>query len=88
MHGVKEGEDMPKMTDQEMTGSEQFRVGPRSKLNPPKRQHNEEESKQIMAIAQSWIVKYIMSNFLYTFSGEDRKQESGSPIGDKISQAG
>ena len=41
----------------------------------------------MMALAISWIVKYIMTNFLYTFGGEDRNQEDGSPIGDEISQA-
>ena len=87
LHSVKDGEKLPKMTDQEMTGSDQFRVGPRSKLNPPKRKPTEKESKMMMAIAMSWIVKYIMTNFLYTFGGNSLKQESGSPIGDEISQA-
>ena len=87
LHTVKEGEEMPKMTDQEITGSDQFRFGPRSKLNEPKRQPTEAESKLMMAVALSWVVKYIMTNFMYTFGGEDRKQESGSPIGDEISQA-
>ena len=42
----------------------------------------------MMAVAAlSWVVKYIMTNFKYTFGGEDRKQDSGSPIGDEIAQA-
>ena len=33
------------------------------------------------------IVKMIMTNSLYTFGGEDRKQGSGGPIGDVLTQA-
>ena len=39
------------------------------------------------AMAMGWIVKHTMSNFLYTFGGEDRKQMTGGPIGDEITQA-
>ena len=87
MHRVKNGEDKPKLTDQEITGGTQFREGPRSKLLPPIRKPSDLERKKMAAIAFGWIVKHIMSNFLYTFNGQDRKQKSGGPIGDEITQA-
>ena len=39
------------------------------------------------AIAMGWVVKHTMTNFLYAFGGEDKKQSSGGPIGDEITQA-
>ena len=41
----------------------------------------------MVAIAMSLIVKKVMTNFLYTFGGEDRRQEDGGPIGDVLTQA-
>ena len=41
----------------------------------------------MVAIALSLIVDKVMSNFLYTFGGEDRRQASGGPIGDVLTQA-
>ena len=35
----------------------------------------------------SLIVEKVMENFLYTFGGEDRRQVSGGPIGDVLTQA-
>ena len=37
LHTVKEGETKPRLTDQEITGGDQFRNGPRSKLLPPQK---------------------------------------------------
>ena len=34
-----------------------------------------------------WLVKHIMTNFLYNFGGDDRKQEDGGPMGDDLTQA-
>ena len=34
-----------------------------------------------------WLVKHIMTNFLYNFGGEDRRQEDGGPMGDDLTQA-
>ena len=34
-----------------------------------------------------WIVKHTMKHFLYTFGGQDRKEEDGGPIRDIITQA-
>ena len=87
LHTVKDGEDKPKLTDQEITGGVQFRTGPRSKLLPPKRSPSNLERKKMSAMAMGWIVKHTMPNFLYTFGGEDRKQMTGGPIGDEITQA-
>ena len=47
----------------------------------------ESERKKMVAIAMSVIVKKVLTNFLYTFGGEDRKQKSGGPIGDVLTQA-
>ena len=33
------------------------------------------------------IVRKVMTNFLYTFRGKDRKQKDGVPIGDVLTQA-
>ena len=41
----------------------------------------------MVAIGMSLIVEKVMANFLYTFGGEDRRQESGGPIGDVLTQA-
>ena len=35
----------------------------------------------------SLVVEKVMTNFLYTFGGEDRRQASGGPIGDVLTQA-
>ena len=83
----KDGETKPKITDPEMTGSDQFRNGPRSRLNPPIRKPTNQEKKKITAIAMGWLVKHIMTNFLYTFGGEDRRQEGGGPMGSDLTQA-
>ena len=34
-----------------------------------------------------WLVRHIMTNFLYNFGGVDRRQEDGGPMGDKVTQA-
>ena len=41
----------------------------------------------MLAMAIGWIVTHIMTNFLYTFGGEDLKQMYGGPTGDEITQA-
>ena len=87
LHTVKEGETKPKLTDQEMTGGEQFRTEPRTRLNPPGRNPTAQEKKKLTAIALGWLVKHIMTNFLYSFGGEDRRQEEGGPMGDDLTQA-
>ena len=70
-----------------MTGGEQFRTEPKTKLHPPGRKPTQQEVKKMTAIALSWLVKYIMTNFLYNFGGEDRRQEDGGPMGDELTQA-
>ena len=45
LHTVKEGEDKPRMTDQEITGGSDFRTV-KSKLNPPKRSPTPREKKK------------------------------------------
>ena len=77
----------PRLTDQEMVGGDDFRTGPKSKLNPPKEKPNEAQRKKMVAIGLAKIVEKVMSNFLYTFGGEDRRQASGGPIGDVLTQA-
>ena len=71
----------PKITDQILTGSKDFRTGNKSVVNPPSRKPTELERKKMIAIAMAWIVKKVMTNFLYTFGGENRRQKSGGPIG-------
>ena len=88
VHTMKNVEDKkPRLTDQEMVGGEDFRTGAKSKLNPPRRKPTEAESKKMIAIGMSLIVEKVMDNFLYTFGGEDRRQISGGPIGDVLTQA-
>ena len=87
MHTVKEGETKPRLIDQEITGGNQFRNGPRSKLLPPKKSPTDQERKKLIAIAVSWLVRHTMTKFLYTFGGEDFKQSTGGPTGDEITQA-
>ena len=41
----------------------------------------------MVALAMSLIVEKVMANFLYTFAGQDRRQTSGGPIGDVLTQA-
>ena len=77
----------PRLTDQEMIGGDDFRTGPKTKLNPPKCKPTEVQIKRMVAIGLSLIVEKVMSNFLYTFGGEDRRQASGGPIGDVLTQA-
>ena len=88
LHSQKDPtEKKPRLIDNEMVGGNDFRTGPKSKLNPPKRTPTPGERKKMIAIWMSLIVKMIMTNFLYTFGGEDRKQGSGGPIGDVLTQA-
>ena len=87
LHTVKDGEDKPKLTDQEITGGVHFRTGPRSKLLPLNRSPSNSERKKMAAMATGWIVKHTMSNILYTFGGKDRKQMMGGLVGDEITQA-
>ena len=47
LHSVKEGETKPKLTDQEITGSDQFRTSHRSKLDPPIRKPTHLERKKL-----------------------------------------
>ena len=75
------------MTDQKITGGDQFRSVPRSKLHPPGRKPSDQERKRLTAIAMGWLVWHIMTNFLYNFGGEDRRQEDGGPMGDEVTQA-
>ena len=77
---MKEGQKKPRLIDQEVTGSDQFRPGEKSKLNPPKRKLNEMEIKKIIAITLAWIVQYVMENFLYTFGGKNLKQSKGHQL--------
>ena len=44
-------------------------------------------TKKMVAIGMSLVVEKVMANFLYTFGGEDRRQASGGPIGDVLTQA-
>ena len=82
---MKNDEDRkPRLTDQEMVGGEDFRTGLKSKLNPPRRKPTEAQRKKMVAIGMSLIVEKVMENFLYTFGGEDRRQVSGGPIGDVL----
>ena len=87
IHSVKDGESKPKITDPEMTGSDQFRHGSRSRLNPPTRKPTDQEKKKLTAIAMAWLVRHIMTNFIYTFGGVDRRQEGGGPMGSDFTQA-
>ena len=88
LHTMKNDEDRkPRLTDQEMVGGDNFRTGLKSKLNPPRRKPTEAERKKMTAIAMSIIVEKVMAGFLYTFGGEDRRQASGGPIGDVLTQA-
>ena len=88
VHTMKNDEDKkPGITDQEMVGGEDFRTGLKSKLNPPRRKPTEAQRKRMVAIGMSLIVEKVMENFLYTFGGEDRRQMSGGPIGDVLTQA-
>ena len=64
----------PRLTDQEMTGGDDFRTGPKTKLNPPKGKPTEVQLRRMVAIGLSLIEEKVMSNFLYTFGGEDRRQ--------------
>merc|ERR1711978_111267 len=64
-----------------------FRTGTKTKLNPPKCRPTESQRKRMIAIAMSLIVEKVVTNFLYTFGGEDRRQASGGPIGDVLTQA-
>ena len=73
LHTTKPGMTKLKMTDQEMTGGEQFRTEPKTKLHPPGRKPTQQEVKKMTAIALSWLVKYIMTYFLYNLGGEDRR---------------
>ena len=88
LHTQKDpSEKKPRLTDQEMIGGEDFRTGAKSKLKPPVRTPTEKERKTMTAIAMSLIVQKVMTNFLYSFGGDDRKQASGGPIGDVLTQA-
>ena len=88
IHTMKNPNDRkPKLTDQEIVGGDDFRTGLKSKLNPPKEKPNVFQKRRMVAIAMSLIVEKVMTNFLYTFGGEDRKQASGGPIGDVLTQA-
>ena len=88
VHTMKNpAEKKPKLTDQEMVGGEDFRTGLKTKLNPPKEKPTEAQTKKMVAIGMSLIVEKVMANFLYTFAGEDRRQTSGGPIGDVLTQA-
>ena len=77
----------PRLTDQEMVGGDDFRTGIKSKMNPSRRKPTQDQSKRMVALAMSMIVEKVMANFLYTFGGEDRRQASGGPIGDVLTQA-
>ena len=68
VHTVKERESKPKFTEQEMTGGEQFRIGPRSKLNPPVKSPSALEIKKLVAIALGWLVEHIMIFFFFLIS--------------------
>ena len=88
IHTLKDpAQRKPRLTDQEMVGGDDFRTGPKSKLNPPKEKPNEAQRKKMVAIGLAKIVEKVMSNFLYTFGGEDRRQGSGGPTGDVLTQA-
>ena len=80
-------EKKPRLTDQEIVGGDDFRTGIKSKLNPPKERPNDVQKRRMVAIGMSLIVEQVMSNFLYSFGGEDRRQASGGPIGDVLTQA-
>ena len=51
LHTVKDGETKPRMTDQEMTGGVQFRIGLSSRLERPSRSPTPREKKKLTAIA-------------------------------------
>ena len=85
LHTLNAGQ--PRLIDQEITGSAQFRNAEKSKLNPPKRKPNEMELKKMFSITLVWIVKYVMENLLDTFGWKNLIQRDGAPIGDDISQA-
>ena len=88
VHTMKNpAEKKPRLTDQEMVGGDDFRTGQKSKLNSPKEKPTDAQIKKMVAIGMSLIVKKVMENFLYTFGGEDRRQASGGPIGDILTQA-
>ena len=87
VHTVKKGESKPKMTEQEMTGGQQFRTGPRTKPNPPVKSPSALETKKLTAIALGWLVEHVMNNFVYNFGGEDRRQKEGGPMGDELTEA-
>ena len=46
----------PKLTDQILTGSKDFRTGNKSVINPPRRKPTNEEKKSMIAIAFAWII--------------------------------
>ena len=51
LHTVKDGETKPRMTDQEMTGGVQVRIGLSSRLEPPSRSPTPREKQKLTAIA-------------------------------------
>lgn len=77
LHTLNAGQ--PRLIDQEITGSAQFRNAEKSKLNPPKRKPNEMELKKMFSITLVWIVKYVMENLLDTFGWKKSNTERWSP---------
>ena len=65
-----------------MPGIEQFRTGPRTKLNPPVRSRSALETKKLTGIVLGWLLEHATTNVVYNFGGEDRRHEEGEPIGE------
>ena len=82
LHQVKYNKTKPMLIDQEITGSDQFRNGAKSKLLSPQKQ-----TQKMLAIAIGWIVAPIMRKFRYTLGGVDLKNFFDGPTGDEITQA-
>ena len=74
------------MTDQEITGSNDFRTK-KSRLISPKRKPTDLERKKLVGILMDWLVKYILNHFQYTFGRVDKRQSKGGPIGDEATRA-
>ena len=68
-----------------ITTSEILKEDRSSKFNPPEREPTMEESKLMFSLALEEAIKAVMSNHLYSFNGEVKRQESGGPIGLKLS---
>ena len=81
LHTIKPGETKPKMTDQDITGGEQLRIEPKTKLLPPGRKPTRHENKKMVALAMAWLVKRIINNFLHNLGESTGGKKMEAPLG-------